>query len=262
MIDLHIHILPGLDDGPPDVEAAVELAEAVVRAEVNEVVATPHIRDDYPFSLDDLAASAAKLRSELIERAVPLAIFEAGEVALSTAADLDDRELGRLTYGRGRYLLVESPYSEATDYLERSLFDLQSRGFSPVLAHPERSPSLQQDVARMATLVERGILASITAASMAGQFGSTVQEAATEMLVQGLVHDVASDAHDVGRRRPGLREGFAALDASIEGLADAEVWFTTVAPGLILAGKEVPGPPRLERRRAFRRRRRRTGRPT
>jgi protein-tyrosine phosphatase len=142
-------------------------------------------------------------------------------------------------------MLVESPYQQATDTLEDTLFNLQLRGFKPILAHPERSPSFMSSPDRLAKLVERGMLCSVTSASMAGRFGRTVQRFTRTLFERGLVHDVASDAHDIRRRAPGLTAGFRLLDRDVPGLLGQIEWFTEAAPAAILAGQALPERPKL-----------------
>jgi protein-tyrosine phosphatase len=256
LIDLHCHVLPGLDDGPPDLDHSVALVKLAAADGIARMAATPHVREDYTFPLGEIEARADQLNERLREAGVPVTVMPAAEVATSKLQQLDDATLASLCLGSGSSLLVESPYQQATDLLEETLFTLQLRGFRPVLAHPERSPSFMKDPDRLATLVERGILCSVTAASMAGRFGRTVQGVAKLLFERGLVHDVASDAHDIGRRAPGLTAGFRLLEKELPGLTAAMPWFTTTAPEAILAGQAVPQPPRLEasRKGLFRRR--------
>jgi protein-tyrosine phosphatase len=152
-------------------------------------------------------------------------------------------------------MLVETPYTHATSILEETLFDLQVRGFRPVLAHPERGPSFQQEPDRLAGIVERGVLCSVTASSMMGTFGGTVRRFTADLFSKGLVHNVASDAHDAVRRSIDLLGGFDALDREVPGLAQQASWFTVVATEAILKGGAVPALPELsaQPRRGWRR---------
>ena len=128
--------------------------------------------------------------------------------------------------------------------LEDSLFALQLRGFKPVLAHPERSPSFMTSPECLAKLVERAILCFVTSASMAGRFGRTVQRATSTFFEQGLVHDVASDAHDILRRGPGLTAGFKLLDRDhLPGLLDQIAWYTDEVPSAIVESRPLPARP-------------------
>jgi protein-tyrosine phosphatase len=245
MIDLHIHILHDLDDGPADLEASVGVARAAVADGVTTVVATPHIRADYPFPLERIEERASELRAALVEHDIPVQLLTGGELSLANAGEMSDDELRLVSLGGSTHLLVESPYGPATDMLERMIFDIQARGFQPVLAHPERSPSFQDDVDRLATMVERGVLCSITAASMAGDFGRTPRRAAIAMLRRGLVHDVASDAHSAVGRPPGLLRGFSALEGEVPGIREARGWYTDSAPAAMLVDQPLPPRPLL-----------------
>ena len=249
MIDIHCHILPGVDDGPPDMEAAVDLARAAAAAGVCTIVATPHIREDHPFDRASIPARADEVREAVAAAGIELELLTGGEVALSMLDLLDDSELELLCLGRGRYLLIESPYGAAGDFVETMLFDLQMRGFRPVLAHPERSPSFQRDPARLGRLVEAGVLSSITAGSMAGRFGSEVRRVTANFFRAGLVHDVASDAHDIRGRPPGAGDAFDVLERELRGIAGHERWCTREVPAAIVTGADLPERPGLPRRR-------------
>ena len=212
MIDLHCHLLPGLDDGPATVEESLELARAACAAGIETIVATPHIREDYPFDPAEIAVRARELEQALGEAGIALRVMQGAEVAITRVPDLDQAALGALCLGAGPYMLVESPYTYATTILEETVFELQVQGFRPVLAHPERAPSFQQEPDRLVGLVERGVLCSVTAASMMGTFGRTVQRFTALIFSKQLVHNVASDAHDPVRRPVDLRGGFESLE--------------------------------------------------
>lgn len=251
MIDLHSHILPGLDDGPGDIEGSLDLARVAAAQGTRTIVATPHIREDHPFPLDAIERGVVELNGALSADGIDLEVVAGGEVAISTIPELDEEALRSVCLGAGPHVLVESPYTQASELLEHVIFDLQARGFRPLLAHPERSPSFLSDRNRLERLVVRGVLCSVTAMSMEGGFGQTVQRFAAQMFAAGLVHDVASDTHDARRRPPTLLEGFQALDRDLPGLNDQAEWFTREAPAAMLAGEELPpppGPPALRRR--------------
>ena len=246
MIDLHCHILPGLDDGPPDLDASAALARLAAADGTRTIVATPHVREDYPFAIEEIATLTQHVNERLRADDVPVQVKAGAEVAISRLSQLDDDTLKRICLGDDtNAMLVESPYQQATDTLEDTLFNLQLRGFKPVLAHPERSPSFMSDPDRLEKLVERGMLCSVTSASMAGRFGRTVQRFTRTLFERGLVHDVASDAHDIMRRAPGLTAGFRLLDRDVPGLLGQIEWFTREAPEAILAGRALPAKPEL-----------------
>jgi protein-tyrosine phosphatase len=247
VIDLHCHILPGLDDGPPDLDASVALARLAAADGTRTMVATPHVREDYPFAIEEIAKRTQQVNERLQAEDVALAVKPGAEVAISRLSQLDDDTLKSVCLGDDtNAMLVESPYQQATDTLEDTLFNLQLRGFKPVLAHPERSPSFMSSPERLEKLVERGMLCSVTSASMSGRFGRTVQRFTRILFERGLVHDVASDAHDIMRRAPGLTAGFRLLDRDVPGLLGQMAYFTEEAPAAILAGRALPQRPTLE----------------
>jgi protein-tyrosine phosphatase len=183
VIDLHSHVLPGLDDGAQTLDDSIALARAAADAGTSILAATPHIRVDHPFDVARVRPAVQELNTTLEAAGIALEVVSGGEVAISSFFDLSDDELTSVCLGDGRSLLVESPYTPAND------------------------------LGRLARLVEQGVKCSITAASMAGGFGQNVQRASVRMFEAGLVHDVASDAHGALRRPPGLMAGFEQLDA-------------------------------------------------
>jgi protein-tyrosine phosphatase len=243
VIDLHCHILPGLDDGPVNFDFSVAMARTAAEAGINVVVATPHIRSDYQVDPGQIEAGVEALNEALAAEDVQLLVLAGGEVALPKAAELDDSVLRTLCLGSGDYLLVESPYRSSDIDLEGIVSDVQSRGFRPILAHPERCPIFQRDPDRLARLVNSGVLCSITASSLGGGFGNTVRRFAIELLYDGLVHDVASDAHDHLHRPPNLLGGFESAEQDVPGIRGQATWFTVTAPVAIVSGRQLPPPP-------------------
>lgn len=253
MIDIHCHILPGLDDGPATEDDSLELARAAVAAGTRAVVATPHIRSDHPFAHERIEELAARLRERLAAENVELELLTGGEIALSELDLIDEGRLRELALGTGDCVLVECPYSPVGELLEGMLADLRRRGFRPVLAHPERAPAFHDDPARLARLVEGGVLTSITAGSMEGRFGKPARSLCVRMLKDGLVHDVASDAHSA-RRPPGMMRGFQALADELRGLEDQAAWYVRDAPAAMVSGRPLPPRPPAPRGRSLFRR--------
>jgi protein-tyrosine phosphatase len=252
MIDLHAHILPGLDDGPPSVEEAIAMARAASAAGTRALATTTHVDHRWAVSPADLAAAREALAARLKESGVELELLAGGEIAPARLADLDDEALRGFSLGGGPYVLLECPLSQGDAGLDHMVADLQRRGFGVLLGHPERSPALQRDPRRLAALTALGALGQVTTGSLAGAFGQVVQRAATAMLEQGLVHVLSSDAHDAVRRPPDLRAA-GALDAA------QHAWMTVEAPAAIVAGRPLPERPPLPRRRGLRLPRRRRG---
>ena len=247
MIDLHCHMLPALDDGPANVDFSVAMARAAAEAGIHVTVATPHVRSDHPTQPEAIADGVQELNDALAGEDVELRVLAGAEVSLGKAAKLDDATLAELCLGSGHYLLVECPYRSVEVDIEGIVGDLQRRGFAPVLAHPERCPIFQRDPTRLTRLVNGGVLCSITAASLAGGFGSTVRRFAIGLLNDGLVHNVASDAHDHLHRPPDIAQGFASVEAELPGISEQASWFTVTAPVAIVTGRASlpprPDPP-------------------
>jgi protein-tyrosine phosphatase len=258
VIDLHTHVLPGIDDGPATVEGSIELARGAVADGVTTLVATPHIAWDLPHNDGPrIAAAVETLEAQLAEAGVDVTVRTGGELALTRAVALSEAELRGLGLGGGEWLLAECPLSANAMGFDAALLAIAGRGHRIVLAHPERSPMLQKDPELLRRLVGDGMLTSITAGALLGRFGSTVKRFALWMLEEDLVHNVASDAHDARRRPPGMREALAAADAELPGVAERVEWLTLSVPRAILDGGSIPdapGPVPRRRRRGFLRR--------
>ena len=145
VIDLHTHILPGIDDGARTLDDALEMARAFVADGVTTIAATPHVRDDFPTTADVMLRAVDALRQILDEERIPLTVLPGAELAIDWIPRLNESELRRLTLaGSGRYILVETPYYGWPVELVEQLLGLRVAGFIPVLAHPERNAEVQQ----------------------------------------------------------------------------------------------------------------------
>jgi len=236
VIDLHCHILPGIDDGPRTMADSLALAAAAAVGATHTIVATPHVSWEWPGNRAATIADAVHaLNEELRREGIPVEVVAGAEVALSRAAALDASELEALRLGGGPWLLVECPLTSPAPGTELGLTALRNQGHRILLAHPERCPLFQREPQRLAALVDAGMLTSVTASAFTGSFGRTVQRFAFELLRQGLVHDVASDAHDAVRRDPGLQ---AVLESA--GLGPYAEHLADTTPQAILRGGAVP----------------------
>jgi protein-tyrosine phosphatase len=250
VIDLHSHILPGIDDGPATLDGSLDLARVAVADGTRTILATPHINTDERIDAAMVADGLAELRPALAEAGIPLEVLPGGEIAIWRLVDLDDDALRSLALGGragGDYILVESPFSPVVGDFEPLVLDLHARGHRVLLAHPERCPAFQRDPPRLTALVDAGALVQITAGSMTGGFGSTVRRFTAAMLQEGLAHVVASDAHDAVKRAPGLTAGFAALERELPGISDQQAWMTEAVPRAVLDGTPLPERPPLPR---------------
>jgi protein-tyrosine phosphatase len=245
VIDLHCHILPGLDDGPANLDFSLAMARAAVEAGTQLIVATPHIRADFNVDPAEIEPRVDLFNDRLQRERLPLRVLPGAEIGWANATDLDDAQLARLSLGSGRRVLLESPYGKKPVDIEGIIASLAERGFQSVLAHPERCPLFQRDPERLRKIVASGALCSITAGSMLGRFGQSVRTFTVEMLRDGLVHDVASDAHDHIHRPPGLVSGFDDVKVELPGIERYAPWYTVTSPVAILAGNPLPRAPEL-----------------
>jgi len=249
VIDLHCHIVPGLDDGPTTIDESREIARRSLVDGVTAIAATPHVREDYPTSADAMEAGVAALRKDFAAAGIGLDVLHGGEVALDELPRLAPEALVRFSLAQtGRYLLVEFPYFTWPLGLENAVSHLRRSGLTPVLAHPERNDEVKWDPGRLEPAVQAGALVQVTAASVEGRFGRATRDTAERLLELRLVHVLASDAH-----APSLRVGRLAAAAARLGDERLAAYLTEEAPAAIVAGDRVPRPPVRERPRARRR---------
>jgi protein-tyrosine phosphatase len=244
VIDLHSHVLPGLDDGPRTLADAVEIVRAAAAEGVRVLVATPHVRDDYPTEPEEMEAALDELRAATDE----VELRGGGEIALDFLVELDRDDLRRFALGGSRALLLEFPYFGWPLDLADIVFRLVAQGFVPVIAHPERNHDVIAAPERLRPLVEAGALVQVTSASLDGRLGKTFRASALALVERDLAHVLASDAHTAAIRAYGLRAGADALDDP-----PLARWLTRDVPAALLAGERLPDRPRrkfrLPRRR-------------
>lgn len=237
-IDVHCHILPGLDDGPGTMADAVAMAALAVADGVVTVVATPHVYPGlYENTRQSIEPALVRLQAELQQAGLQLEVLGGAEYFLEPGLLERLVEEKVLFLNReSRSLLVEFPALQVPAYAESLFHELFLAGIRPVIAHPERNPELVHGDL-LERLVRRGALLQLTAASLIGRMGRSVQKAAEELLARGIVHLVASDAHSCRGRTP--QPGAAAQKV-------AAMWGEGVArrlfcenPGRLLKGEDV-----------------------
>ena len=217
MIDLHSHLLPGIDDGAPDLEHALELARAAADQGTRVLAATPHLRADFPdVHADELASRCEDIRTAIGEAGIELEVVQGGEAGVMWAVNASDDDLRAGSYGgRGTDLLVETPYGPLNDTFEQLLFTLPDRGYRLLLAHPENNPTFQRSPERLHELVDQGVLLQVTARSLIRSERRKGPRPLAESLVRdGHAHVLASDAHSGHQLRP------PALGAGAEAAAE------------------------------------------
>ncbi|GBG94522.1 exopolysaccharide biosynthesis protein [Ligilactobacillus salitolerans] len=234
IVDLHCHILPGIDDGSPDLQSSLALANEAVRDGVTHILATPHHLDnDYVNHAQQVVQAADKFQAELDQRQIPLTVFPSQEVHIN--GDLLDHYDDLLGIDETKkYMLLEFPHGEVPRYADRVIFDLKKHGTTPVIVHPERNKGIQNDLDLLYGFIQNGALAQVTATSYVGGFGDHVAKIAHQMVENNLVQIVASDAHALQGRKFVLGEALeqiahdfgtekaAAFESNAENLINGE----------------------------------------
>lgn len=258
LVDVHCHVLPGVDDGAPDLETSLEMLRAAAANGTVAMIATPHQHPGrYPNPREPLEAAHEKLLAAVEERRA--AGEELPELRLGAEVHLDDGIVERLASGDllslagGPHVLLELPDVFPTAPVEQLLYELQMADRQVVLAHPERVGRLVREPELIERFVARGALAQVTGHSVSGRFGPECRALTHRLLEARLVHCVASDAHDLKRRPTPLAEARAVV---AEGYGEEEaVRLFEETPRAILEGRAVvPPPPRPlgpERRRGL-----------
>lgn len=242
MIDLHSHVLPGIDDGPQSLAGSREILDAAVADGITHIAATPHVRDDHPTTPEQMEEAVARVRA--LEAGVE--VLTGGELDLAYIETLDDDALRRFGLGGNpRLLLLEFPYSGWPLQLRDLVFRLGLRGFSVVLAHPERSAEVQERPERLREIVDAGVVVQLTAAAVDGRLGGRSAAASRRLIEMGLAHLIASDAHAASVRAVGMTSAAAAV-----GDAALAQWLTHGVPEALVAGRSLP--PRPPGRRTMR----------
>lgn len=205
MIDIHVHILPGFDDGAADIEMSIKMAEMAVANKIHHIIATPHIIHTLSeHTCDEIKTAVAQLNILLAQKSITLKIHPGAEYYLEP--DLTARAAaGELqTLNNSQYLLVELPAGQVPPYTEQTLYELQMQGLIPVIAHPERNNGFISNPKLLSELTSRGNICQITTGSIVGIFGQKVKKTALYFLRQGWGHVIASDAHSNHNRTPQL----------------------------------------------------------
>lgn len=213
MIDLHCHLLPGVDDGPDTMDEALALCRHAVASGITHSVVTPHVHPGrYENDAATIAVAAAALKARLQEENIPLALSFSGEVRISPEI-LPMVAAGLIPFhgewAGKRVMLLEFPHSHILPGSDRLVRWLLQRDILPLIAHPERNKDVMRDLSRLHEFVQAGCLFQVTAGSLAGRFGEMAEQRACEIVEAGWATVLASDAHNLKSRPPELADGVA-----------------------------------------------------
>lgn len=219
MIDLHCHLLPGVDDGPETMEEAVALCRHAVSSGITHSVVTPHVHPGrYENDALSIPPVMQALREALLREGVPLQLGCSGEVRISPEI-LPMVVAGQVPFhgvwDGQRVMLLELPHSHIPPGTDKLIKWLLQRGVLPMIAHPERNKDVMRDISRLYPFVQMGCLFQVTAGSLAGRFGEVAEQRAREIVAEGWATVLASDAHNLKSRPPELADGLAVASGLI-----------------------------------------------
>jgi protein-tyrosine phosphatase len=252
-LDLHAHVLAGVDDGPDTIEGSLDLLRALQDEGVTTVAATPHVHPAYPTTVQMRDERLVQVQEAARDAGLTIVVVQGGELDLEYAASYDDDQIRAWALGGGPAVLVEFPWGPTWPLaLAPTCRDLRLRGFLPVVAHPERARPVQQRPERLDDVIASGAVCQLTNGSLAGRFGETAQRTAFDLLRERRGHLMASDAHGASSRRPSFAGARTALIAELGAeYADAlERAAPTVYDGRVPL---LPHPAEPKRRGLFRR---------
>jgi protein-tyrosine phosphatase len=209
MVDIHCHILPGVDDGARDLSESIEMAKVAVQQGIHTIVATPHhLNNRYENSKQSILARVEELNRVLLDEKIDIKILPGQEVRIhgELAEGYDLGEI--LSVNHTQYVLVEFSSNHVPRYTETLFYDLQNKGLIPVIVHPERNQEIIENPEILYNLVQKGALSQVTASSVTGHFGKKIMKFSYQLIEANLTHFLASDAHNTRSRTFNLREAY------------------------------------------------------
>lgn len=214
MIDLHCHILPGIDDGAKTIQDSLAMAQMAVDQGITHILCTPHHNNgQYTNPPEVVISQVATLQKALDDQGIALSLFEGQEVRISgdllTQIKKNDILFADLS---NRYILIELPTAEIPLYAETVMFELLSQGKIPIIVHPERNAKFIEDPNRLIPFLQMGVLTQLTAPSYVGVFGKKIEKTAKLMLAHNMIHMMASDAHNIEKRGFFMKEAYTAIE--------------------------------------------------
>jgi protein-tyrosine phosphatase len=249
MIDLHCHILPNVDDGPKDLAESVEMAKQAVQQGIKTIIATPHHRNEkYENHGQTIFGQVEEFNRVLKSENLDLTVLPGQETRIfgEMVEGLESSEI--LPLNQGKYVFVELPSGHVPRYTGQLLFDIQLKGFIPVIVHPERNQEIIENPEVLYQLVKKGALTQVTASSVSGHFGKTIKKFSLQLIEANLTHFVASDAHNTSSRGFKMVEAYDVIGRSFG--IEAVYMFRENAE-LVVQGKSVyrEAPERVKKKR-------------
>ncbi|MGG1630907.1 tyrosine-protein phosphatase [Rossellomorea sp. NRS-1567] len=238
MIDIHSHILPGIDDGAKSIEDSIEMAKQAVSEGIHTIIATPHHKNGkYDNKKSDILPLVGSVNEALQRENVALTVLPGQECRIYGEI-LEDYHKGEilLLNQSSQYLFIEFPSSSVPRYAERLLYDIQVEGLTPVIVHPERNSELIERPDKLYKLVKNGAITQLTASSLVGYFGKNIQKFSEQMTQANLTHFIASDAHNIHNRTFKMEE---AMDYIEKKYGIDMVYYFTENAEMLVDGKTI-----------------------
>ncbi len=250
LLDIHCHILPGVDDGAENEAASLEMAREAVREGITKIIATPHHKNErYDNHKEDILLKVKKLNDSLQREEIPLTILPGQETRIygEILEDIEKDEI--LPLNEGKYLFIELPSSHVPRYTEKLLFDIHVKGFTPIIVHPERNAEIIENPNLLHNFVKKGTLTQVTAGSITGHFGKKIQKFSKSLIEANLTHFIASDAHNTTTRSFRLQKSLHVIEREF---SHDLLYFFRENTELLLEGKTVYGDePREVKKKRF-----------
>lgn len=210
-VDIHSHIIPGIDDGAEDIEQAVQMLRTAYENGTGHIIATPHFISGNT-DLSQIDSSSKKLQQLAVGKGINLAIHSGCEAFLNPDLPKLYEEGKIFTLNQSSYMLIELPMMSIPPYTDFVLYELQLKGIIPIIAHPERNREIIENPIKLRDMVSRGILSQVNSGSVTGLFGNSVQKVAMRLIKLGCTHFIASDSHSNSRRSPDLSKAASIVE--------------------------------------------------
>ncbi|MFS0668967.1 CpsB/CapC family capsule biosynthesis tyrosine phosphatase [Peribacillus frigoritolerans] len=213
LIDIHCHILPGVDDGSADIKESFNMAKKAVEAGITHLFATPHhLNEKYVNVKSDIIDRAGRLNESLQQENIPLTIHLGQEVRIhrDIFSSLEKEEILTLD-DNGTYMLLELPSGSVPTYTQDVIYELQLKGIKPIIVHPERNKELIENHKLLFELVQEGALTQLTSGSIIGQFGKNIKSFSKKIIEHNLAHFIATDAHNIDTRGFTLQQAYETI---------------------------------------------------
>ncbi|QFK72934.1 tyrosine protein phosphatase [Pradoshia sp. D12] len=246
MIDIHSHILPGVDDGAQSLKDSIDMARLAVSEGIDTIIATPHHKNGaYENIRTKLLPEIDQLNEHLEKNQIPLKVLPGQEVRVYGEL-LEDLEQGLIqTINHSSYLLIEFPSNHIPRYASTLFFELQQKGINPILVHPERNMAIVENPNLLYDFVQKGVSTQLTCGSIAGKFGKKIKKVSMDLLSSNLIHFVSSDAHNVSTRQFWMNQ---ALDEIEKQFGLDQIYYFEENAELLISGqtimREMPQPVR------------------